>query len=210
MRLTECTRNRRICISAASRTPAIHPQRKQPEAFDYERGCRFPSGIRRRGCIRAMAMCCQLIGAWTTAGGYGIGRRVASAVSGARRRRCPRVGSGISCCSWMAGRRIATPIRPSRRPWSRCRSTPCRGILIRQTNIFRTMRHTGNTAAVQHAPSFALDPPAGQHNNCHAKTPRNELTAARARLLPLVLSVFDVSPPPPGKRHPAPSAPAPP
>ena len=39
------------------------------------------------------------------------------------------------------------PIRLMGRPWSRCRSTPCRNTRIRTANIFRTTPRTGNIAS---------------------------------------------------------------
>ena len=105
--------------------PTIHPQRKQPERFDYQTVSATsmwnPTPETTRATAPSRIYCRIRTTAWSS---WARATRCGCASALAICRRFPPDGSAISCCWWMAGPRTPTPTRPFRRPCCPCRSTP--------------------------------------------------------------------------------------
>ncbi len=102
-----------ICISADSRKPGSHPERKQPDTFFYDsRFVRLLSGIPRPACTRATATFANCCAMSTTGWSFmGSGDEIRLQFDASPRAASGRDGRAISCSKWTAGPRIATPTR---------------------------------------------------------------------------------------------------
>ena len=139
-------------------TPVIHPQRKQPEGFEYEQWMPVSMWNPTKGLYTRYGDVLPLIGA--------IDDRLVIMGSGDELRLLfPARAVGPLPAGWKRDfllfvdgwAKDADANTAFGRPWSRCRSTPCRSIRIRRRSTFRTMRRTGTTGSSTHPSGAASD-----------------------------------------------------
>jgi hypothetical protein len=102
----------------------IDPERKQPEAFDYQAVQLYFHVEPHARKLHALRRGAGLVaGARRSHGDPGLGRRDPHALPAPGCPRCRPAGNATTCCWWMAGPRTRTPIRHSRSRCCLCLST---------------------------------------------------------------------------------------